>query len=82
MTNNSPLGKLIVNGRTADIYVWEAGTVVKLFHDWFKLENVENEARHARAVHVAGLAVPKVGEIIPEVEAWLLAEAQKLEDMG
>jgi Ser/Thr protein kinase RdoA (MazF antagonist) len=58
------LGQPIARGRTADVYAWEDGCVIKLFHDWFGLESIEYEARVARAVHASGLPVPVVGDII------------------
>ncbi len=51
-------------GRTAEIYAWGQDQVLKLFHEWFSKDNVHYEARVARAVHEAGLAVPAVGEIL------------------
>lgn len=58
------LGKPIAYGRTAEIYAWHTGQVLKLFYDWFGLENIETEARNTRAAHAAGLPVPAVGEIV------------------
>ena len=42
----------IARGRTADVYPWDDKHILKLFHNWFKLENIEYELRIARAVHV------------------------------
>lgn len=58
------LGQPIAYGRTAEIYAWHPGQVLKLFYDGFGLEKIENEARIARAVHASGLPAPAVGEII------------------
>jgi len=58
------LDRPIAYGRTAEIYPWEGGWVLKLFHTWFPSEAVQYEAIAARAVYVAGLPVPAVGEII------------------
>ena len=58
------LGQLIAYGRTAEIYNWHQAEVLKLFYDWFELENIENEARISRAIHASGLPTPSVGEII------------------
>lgn len=58
------LGAPIAPGRTAEVYAWEGPWVLKLFHDWFSLEDIEYEARMARAVHASGLSVPAVGEIV------------------
>ena len=54
----------IALGRTAEIYAWEDGWVLKLFYDWFSEESAKIEARLARAVQAAGLPVPAVGEIL------------------
>ena len=61
------LGEPIALGRTAEVYAWGEGQVLKLFHDWLSYQTVEYEAKIARAVHAAGLPVPAVGEIV-EVE--------------
>jgi len=58
------LGKPIARGRTAEIYSWENGWILKLFHEWFPDEAVRYEARIARIVHEAGLPVPAVGEVV------------------
>jgi Ser/Thr protein kinase RdoA (MazF antagonist) len=54
----------LARGRTADVYAWEHGQVLKLFHDWFALEDIEYELRIARAVHASGVQAPAVGELI------------------
>jgi len=54
----------LASGRTADIFAWHDGQVLKLFHDWFRLEDIQYEQRIAQAVHACGLPVPSVGEII------------------
>jgi len=59
-----PLGKPIALGRTAEIYAWEEGQVLKLFKDWFSSDGVKYEAQIARAVHTSGLPVPAVGEVV------------------
>ena len=61
---NRDLGQPIGYGRTAEIYAWQEDKVLKLFYDWFGLENIENEARITQAVHASGLPVPAVGEIV------------------
>lgn len=58
------LGQPIAYGRTAEIYAWHEGQVLKLFHDWFDFEDVKYEARIAHVIHDSGLPVPAVGEII------------------
>lgn len=63
-SKNIPLDKPIARGRTADIYDWDNEHVLKLFHNWFELENVEYELKIARAVHASGVKAPAVGELI------------------
>lgn len=58
------LGQPMARGRTADVYAWGDDRVLKLFHEWFPLEDIEYEARIARAVHASGLPVPGVGDIV------------------
>jgi len=59
------LGNPIALGRTAEIYAWQEGQILKLFHNRFSLNAIEYEARVGRAVHNLGLPVPAVlGEII------------------
>ncbi len=61
---NQELGQPIALGRTAEIYTWDEGWVLKLFYAWFSLEDIRFEQRMARLVHAAGLPVPAVGEIL------------------
>ena len=63
MDRNS-LDKPIARGRTADVYDWDDGHILKLFHDWFELENIEYEQKIARAVHASGVKTPAVGDLI------------------
>lgn len=58
------LDKPIARGRTADVYDWDAGHILKLFHNWFPLRNVEYEWKIARAVHASGVKSPAVGDMI------------------
>jgi Ser/Thr protein kinase RdoA (MazF antagonist) len=62
MTTN--LGKPIAYGRTAEIYAWNHDQVLKLFYDWYGLNDIEYEARIARAVCASGLPAPAVGDIL------------------
>lgn len=61
---NRDLDKPLAYGRTAELYAWQEGQVLKLFYDWFELEDIEREARISRAIYASGLPVPAVGEII------------------
>jgi uncharacterized protein (TIGR02172 family) len=58
------LGDPIAKGRTAEIYTWENGQILKLFLDWVDPRWVEEEATAARVVHAAGLPVPRCGEVV------------------
>ncbi len=59
-----PLESPIATGRTAEIYPWPEGLVLKLFYDWVSKGAVQTEADVARAVYAAGLPVPAVGELV------------------
>lgn len=63
MTETS-LGSPMARGRTADVYAWEENSVLKLFHDWFKLEDIEYERRIADAVCASGVDAPAVTGLI------------------
>lgn len=55
---------LLAEGRTAEIYVWGAKHVLKLYRDWCPSDWVEYEARIAHAVYEAGVPSPAAGEIV------------------
>jgi uncharacterized protein (TIGR02172 family) len=61
---NRDLGSPIAYGRTAEIYAWQEGTILKLYHDWFDLKYIEYEAQLAQAAYSSGLPVPSVGKIL------------------
>jgi Ser/Thr protein kinase RdoA (MazF antagonist) len=61
---NISLDKPVAQGRTADVYDWDEGHVLKLFHNWFPLEDIQYEWKIARAVHASGVKSPAVGDII------------------
>jgi hypothetical protein len=58
------LGAPIAAGRTADIYAWQSGTILKLYRDWAPRRWVDDELRIARIVYAAGLPSPVPGEIV------------------
>jgi uncharacterized protein (TIGR02172 family) len=58
------LGKPIAYGRTAEIYAWKEGQVLKLFHEWFPASAIEYEAQVAKAVYASGIPAPKPGELV------------------
>jgi uncharacterized protein (TIGR02172 family) len=57
-------GDPLARGRTAEIYLWKEGWILKLFYAWFPEGAVRHEARVARAVRAAGLPVPEAGEVV------------------
>lgn len=62
-----PIEKPIAVGRTAEVYAWEDGQVLKLYRDWCPKDWVDHEAKIARVVNTAGIPAPVAGEIL-EVE--------------
>lgn len=54
----------LAQGRTADVYLWDDHHILKLFHTWFDLGNIEYEQAIARAVHASGVKAPAVGGIV------------------
>jgi uncharacterized protein (TIGR02172 family) len=70
MMSMRKLGTPIAVGRTAEVYAWTEGHILKLFHEGFPAERARDEARSAGAVYAAGLSVPAIGEII-EVDGRL-----------
>ncbi len=51
----------IAEGREAEIFEWEDGTVLRLMRDSYGLESIELQARALKAAHDAGVAVPTPG---------------------
>ena len=62
--NSISLDQPLARGRTADVFDWENGYILKLFHNWFSLENIEYEMKIARAVHASGVKTPTVKELV------------------
>src|SRR5690606_3207227 len=58
------LNQPMAYGRTADVYAWDDGFVLKLFHNKFPVEDVEYEYKIAKAVHTSGIKSPAVEEIV------------------
>jgi uncharacterized protein (TIGR02172 family) len=61
------LSKPFAVGRTAEVYAWEDGSVLKLYREGFPLEWVDHEAYIGRLVVQAGVPAPEVRDIL-EVE--------------
>jgi uncharacterized protein (TIGR02172 family) len=56
--------ELIGRGRTADVYAWDDGRVVKLFHEWMSQESIDHEARICQIVYEAGVKSPRIDDTI------------------
>ena len=63
-------GEMIARGRTAEVFAWKDGHVLKLFLEGWAVESVEHEAHVTGALHKAGLPVPAVVGTV-EVEGRL-----------
>jgi uncharacterized protein (TIGR02172 family) len=57
-------GKLIGQGRTAEIYAWHDDQALKLYHAGWEASWVEHEAHISRLVAATGLPVPAVSGVI------------------
>lgn len=60
-------GELLARGRTAEVFAWKNGQVLKLFLEKYPTEQVAYEARVTCAIYKAGLPAPAVGGVV-EVE--------------
>ncbi len=56
--------KLIARGRTAEVYEWREGEVLKLFFDWCPTDWPKQEAFIAHAINHKGLSAPKYIETV------------------
>lgn len=56
--------KPIARGRTAEVFAWQEGWIVKLFYPWVDAETIEYEDRIAALVQSSGLPVPASGELV------------------
>ena len=64
MSSLPKLGPHLASGRTAEVYAWGQDQVLKLFHDWFELDDILFEQKVARLVHSSGIPAPAVGEVV------------------
>lgn len=58
------LDQPLARGRTADVFEWDDGYILKLFHNWFSLEDIAYELRIARAVYASGVKSPAVKDVV------------------
>jgi len=63
-TTEIPVGSRIGFGRTAEVYAWGEGQILKLFWPDMRREWIMHEAMIGRIVAEAGLAAPAVGDVI------------------
>ncbi len=59
-----PKGRVIGVGRTAEVYEWEDGWVLKLYREWCPREWARRDAEMGQAAHQAGLPAPAVRELV------------------
>jgi aminoglycoside phosphotransferase (APT) family kinase protein len=57
-------GAPIARGRTAEVFAWKDGQVLKLFYDWVPPVWVETEAKVSRLVYEAGLPAPAIDGLV------------------
>jgi len=61
-----PKGKLLARGRTAEIYTWDEGQVLKRFLPGWDHQDAAQEYKNARAAQLSGVAVPHVYDLIEQ----------------
>jgi aminoglycoside phosphotransferase (APT) family kinase protein len=57
-------GPLLGRGRTADVYAWGDGCVLKLYRSWMPRARVEKEYLATQAAQAAGVPVPNTYELV------------------
>jgi uncharacterized protein (TIGR02172 family) len=62
MTNTLPPPFAV--GRTAEIFAWQEGTILKLYRDWCPSNWVDHEAHIAAVVTQAGVPAPRAFDIV------------------
>jgi aminoglycoside phosphotransferase (APT) family kinase protein len=64
MASVTHMGPPIARGRTAEVFAWQDGRVLKLFYDWVPPAWVETESKASRAVYEAGLPAPAIEGVV------------------
>ena len=67
MLKLSQLAAPVAQGRTAEIYAWDADHILKLYRDWCPRHWVDYESQVAHAIVAAEIPTPAAGEIV-EIE--------------
>jgi Ser/Thr protein kinase RdoA (MazF antagonist) len=57
-------GRKLGEGRTAEVFEWGEGKILKLYRDSFPREWARHEAEVSRAVHAAGLPAPAISYFV------------------
>jgi uncharacterized protein (TIGR02172 family) len=57
-------GPLLGKGRTAEIYAWGDGQILKLFHDFVPERWIQHEVHVGRLVMESGLNAPNIGQLV------------------
>jgi uncharacterized protein (TIGR02172 family) len=58
------LGAPLAQGRTAEVFAWDGGHVLKLFRPGWGADVARHEAELARAIYASGAPAPEVGEVV------------------
>ena len=66
----TPLGAPVASGRTAEIFSWGEGTILKLFHCGAALPELELERHNATAARACGVATPAVHDLVRHGRRW------------
>ncbi len=62
---NTPIpGPLIAKGRTAEVYAWQKGQVLKLFYAWCPSNWIQHEIDVSRIIATKTLPTPKFIDVI------------------
>lgn len=56
--------KMIGQGNTANVYEWEDGKVLKLFHQGYPIDSVKREYENAKRLNLMNFSKPMVHEIV------------------
>ncbi len=65
----------LASGRTADVYPWRDGQVLKLFFDWVDDSSIQREAEISRNISAGSLPVPRFfGEVTVDGRRGLVFE--------
>jgi thiamine kinase len=59
VTHPPQLGPKLASGRTAEVFAWVDGQILKLYQDWVPAADADHEAAVTAAVHARGLAAPR-----------------------